>query len=98
MYAHEVTLLDKEEVSRTKQLMSLRLGGPALGFVLITSRCRGEEEEEDENTKEAAVFLFFILRWRGRMIGGQGENKENKEVSFGSLNFFYYVPLIFLPH
>lgn len=30
-------LLDKE-VSRTKQLMSLRLGGPARGFVLITSR------------------------------------------------------------
>ena len=30
-------LLNKE-VSRTKQLMSLRLGGPARGFVLITSR------------------------------------------------------------
>lgn len=37
-------LLNKE-VSRTKQLMSLRLGGPARGFVLITSRRESERGE-----------------------------------------------------
>lgn len=51
-------LLNKE-VSRTKQLMSLRLGGPARGFVLITSRReseRGEVHEGEEKSRALASF------------------------------------------
>lgn len=51
-------LLNKE-VSRTKQLMSLRLGGPARGFVLITSRReseRGEVHEGEEKSRPLASF------------------------------------------
>jgi len=56
-------LLNKE-VSRTKQLMSLRLGGPAWGFVLITSRReseRGEVHEGEEKGLSVSLFLFFSL-------------------------------------
>lgn len=49
-------LLNKE-VSRTKQLMSLRLGGPARGFVLITSR-RESERGEVHGGKEEPQSLF----------------------------------------
>jgi len=53
-------LLNKE-VSRTKQLMSLRLGGPARGFVLITSRReseRGEVRGGEEETRP--LFSSFL--------------------------------------
>jgi len=62
-------LLNKE-VSRTKQLMSLRLGGPARGFVLITSRREGERGEVRWRRGEDSASLllshlcrsFFFLR------------------------------------
>lgn len=56
-------LLNKE-VSRTKQLMSLRLGGPARGFVLITSRReseRGEVHEGEEKSRPLASFSSLAL-------------------------------------
>jgi len=56
-------LLNKE-VSRTKQLMSLRLGGPAWGFVLITSRReseRGEVHEGEEKGLSVSLFLSLSL-------------------------------------
>lgn len=52
-------LLNKE-VSRTKQLMSLRLGGPARGFVLITSR-RESERGVVHGGKEETRPLFSSL-------------------------------------
>lgn len=51
-------LLNKE-VSRTKQLMSLRLGGPARGFVLITSRRESERGESVEERRKLGLSLFF---------------------------------------
>ena len=71
-------LLDKE-VSRTKQLMSLRLGGPALGSVLITSSARergeqeeeGEEKEEEEDASEQASVFLFRTRAQGRTEIGE---------------------------
>lgn len=53
-------LLNKE-VSRTKQLMSLRLGGPAWGFVLITSRRESERGEVHEGEKSRSFSLPFSL-------------------------------------
>lgn len=56
-------LLNKE-VSRTKQLMSLRLGGPARGFVLITSRREsehGEVHEGEEKSRSLSSFSSLFL-------------------------------------
>lgn len=62
--ARRAQFLLNKEVSRTKQLMSLRLGGPARGFVLITSRReseRGEVHEEEEKSRPFSSFSSLSL-------------------------------------
>lgn len=52
-------------MSRTKQLMSLRLGGPARGFVLITSWRESERGEvhggEEEPSLSSLLFSLTFL-------------------------------------